>query len=315
MQNVHTHSRRGIALKLAATLAFSLMYAAIKLAGTVPIGEVVFFRAVFAMVPLLAFSAFTIGPLAIVRTQRPLNHIVRSAAGVSSMFLNFWALSMLPLADITAFSFVAPIFAVVLATILLSEQVGAFRWGAVMVGFAGTLLMVEPHGGFGHFAHIGSSAGFSLGAMLALSGSFLSAFVVVFIRQMSATERSETIVFYFMLTSAIVGGATMIWFRAPLNFANTFWLVMVGLLGGAGQICMTYCYRYAEPSLLAPFDYTAMVWAVALGYFIFAEVPEPMVMAGAGVVSIAGIFIVWRERNLHRAAMLETAASPEIGVL
>ena len=124
---------------------------------------------------------------------------------------------------------------------------------------------------------------------------------------MSATERSEAIVFYFMLTSAIVGAVTMIWFRAPLTFSNTFWLVLVGLLGGVGQICMTYCYRYAEPSLLAPFDYTAMIWAVALGYFIFAEVPEPMVMAGACVVSAAGIFIVWRERNLHRATMLREA--------
>ncbi len=279
------------------------MYAAIKLAGAVPVGEVVFFRAVFAMVPLLALSTVTIGPLAIIRTTRPFHHVARSAAGVSSMFLNFWALSMLPLADITAFSFVAPIFAVVLAALLLSEHVGPFRWGAVLVGFAGTLLMVQPHGGLGHLAH----SGFSLGAMLALSGAFLSSFVVVFIRQMSATERSEAIVFYFMLTSAIVGAATMIWFRAPLTFANTSWLVLVGLLGGVGQICMTYCYRYAEPSLLAPFDYTAMVWAVALGYFIFREIPEPMVMAGAGVVSAAGIFIVWRERNLHRAAQLQEA--------
>lgn len=302
-------------LKLAATLAFSLMYAVIKLAGDVPVGEVVFFRAVFSMVPLLALSTFTIGPLAIMRTSRPFHHIARSAAGISAMFLNFWALAMLPLADITAFSFVAPIFAVVLAALMLAEHVGPFRWGAVLAGFAGTLLMIQPHGGLGHLVHIGSSAGFSRGAMLALSGAFLSSFVVVFIRQMSATERSETIVFYFMLISAIVGGATMIWFRAPLTFANTPWLVLCGLLGGIGQICMTYCYRYAEPSLLAPFDYAAMLWAVALGYFIFREIPEPMVMAGAVVVSGAGIFIVWRERNLTRAAMLESAASPEIGVL
>ncbi|MGD0865289.1 MAG: DMT family transporter [Rhizomicrobium sp.] len=302
MQNSHIHSRRGIALKLAATLAFSLMYAVIKLAGAVPVGEVVFFRAVFAMVPLFALSAVTVGPFAIMRTARPFRHVARSIAGMSSMFLNFAALALLPLADITAFSFVAPIFAVVLAAMMLSEHVGAFRWGAVLAGFAGVLLMVEPHG-FGHFAH----SGFSLGALLALGGAFLSSFVVVFIRQMSATERSETIVFYFMLISAIVGAATMIWFRAPLTWSNTPWLVLCGLLGGIGQICMTYCYRYAEPSLLAPFDYVAMVWAVALGYFIFAEIPEPMVMAGAGVVSAAGIFIVWRERNLHRAALLGEA--------
>jgi drug/metabolite transporter (DMT)-like permease len=258
------------------------------------------------MVPLFALSVVTVGPLAIMRTARPFHHVARSAAGVCSMFLNFAALAMLPLADITAFSFVAPIFAVVLAALLLSEHVGPFRWGAVLAGFAGVLLMVEPHG-FGRFAHIGSSAGFSLGAMLALAGALLSSFVVVFIRQMSATERSETIVFYFMATCALVGAVTMIWFRAPLTLESTLLLVLCGLLGGVGQICMTYCYRYAEPSLLAPFDYIAMVWAVGLGYFIFAEVPEPMVMAGAGVVSAAGIFIVWRERHLHRATLLREA--------
>jgi len=289
----------GIALKLAATFAFSLMYAAIKLAGDVPVGEVIFFRAAFALVPLFALSGFTVGPLAIMRTGRLLYHVVRSGAGVSSMFLNFAALTMLPLVDITAFSFVAPIFAVVLAALVLSERVGPFRWGAVMVGFVGVVLMVEPHSALGHLA----VAGLSMGAMLALGGAFLSSFVVVFIRQMSATERSETIVFYFMLTCAAIGAATMIWFRVPLSLSAALLLVLCGVLGGIGQICMTYCYRYAEPSLLAPFDYIAMIWAVALGYLIFAEVPKPMVMAGAGVVSAAGIFIVWRERKLHLERM------------
>jgi drug/metabolite transporter (DMT)-like permease len=291
----HRHVKLGIGLKLGATLAFSLMYAVIKLAGDVPVGEVIFFRAVFALVPLFALSGLTVGPLAIMRTGRPLYHLMRSVAGVCSMFLNFAALTMLPLADITAFSFVAPIFAVVLAAWVLDERVGRFRWGAVLTGFAGVLLMIEPHGGVGHLA----VAGLSLGALLALGGAFLSSFVVVFIRQMSATERSETIVFYFMSTCAVVGAITMIWFRVPLSLSSTLLLILCGILGGTGQICMTYCYRYAEPSLLAPFDYVAMVWAVALGYFIFREVPEAMVMVGAAVVSAAGIFIVWRERKLH----------------
>ncbi len=293
----------GIGLKLAATLAFSLMYALIKLAGTVPVGEVIFFRAVFALVPLFALSVFTVGPLAVVQTARPVFHVGRSIAGICSMFLNFGALTMLPLADITAFSFVAPIFAVILAALFLSEHVGPYRWGAVAAGFAGVLLMVEPQTGIGHLAH----AGYTLGAVLALTGACLSSVVVVFIRQMSATERSETIVFYFMLTSAVVGALTMIWFRTPLSLAAAAWLILAGLLGGIGQICMTYSYRYAEPSLLAPFDYVAMIWAVALGYFIFAEVPQLLVMIGAGVVGIAGLFIVWRERHVHRAATLQTA--------
>jgi drug/metabolite transporter (DMT)-like permease len=295
----------GITLKLGATLSFSLMYAIIKLAGTVPVGEVVFFRCTFALVPLFVLSGFTVGPLAIVRTSRPMFHVLRSAAGTLSMFLNFAALAKLPLADITAFSFVAPIFAVVLAALYLQEQVGPYRWAAVLVGFLGVIVMVEPHGGVLTIV----ASGFSTGAGLALMGSLLSAFVVIFIRQMSATERSETIVFYFMTTCAAVSAITMVWQHAALSWAQLFWLVGSGVIGGIGQICMTYSYRYAEPSLLAPFDYVAMVWAAALGYVIFAEIPQPLVILGAGIVVAAGLFIVWRERHNLRERTFGTAQS------
>jgi len=295
----------GIALKLGATFAFSLMYAVIKLAGPIPVGEVIFFRSFFALGPLFAFSAWTVGPQAVVRTDHPFIHIARSAAGVSSMFLNFTALTMLPLADITAFGFVMPIFAVVLAAVFLHERVGRYRWSAVAVGFGGVLVMLSPHGGLASIlAH-----GFSSGAALALAGALLSAVVVIIIRQMLATERGETIVFYFMSTCAAVSGLTMLWDRAPLSPAQTAWLVLCGLLGGVGQICMTFSYRHAEPSLLAPFDYAAMIWAVALGYLIFAEVPQAMVMLGAAIVIAAGLFIVWREWRLHRVTVTRTSST------
>jgi drug/metabolite transporter (DMT)-like permease len=296
------HDARGVLLKLGATLAFSLMYVVVKLAGRVPVSEEVFFRCSFALLPLFTLSFFTIGPLAIVRTSRPVFHVVRSAAGTASMFLNFAALAKLPLADITAFSFVAPIFAVVLAALHLREQVGPYRWAAVLAGFLGVIVMLEPSGGI--FAIL--RAGPTTGAGLALAGSLLSAFVVIFIRQMSATERSETIVFYFMTTCAAVSAIAMIWSHAPLSASQVFWLICAGILGGMGQICMTYSYRYAEPSLLAPFDYVAMVWAAALGYLIFAEIPQPVVMLGAAIVVAAGLFIVWRERHTLRLPSLET---------
>ena len=284
-----------IALKLAQTLAFSLMYAAIKLAGAVPIGQVVFYRGFFALVPLLAWTFFTVGPAAAIKTQRPAYHVIRAVVGVSSMFANFTALKLLALATVTAFGFMQPIFAVVLAALFLRERVGRYRWGAVVVGFAGVLLMIEPHGGLASLVglHLSSGVGY------ALLFSFLSAVVVVWIRQMSTTERSEAIVFYFMAASAAVGAAVMIWDRVPLSFDQVFWLVMCGLTGGLGQIFMTYSYRYAEPSLLASFDYVSMVWATLLGYFVFAEVPAAMVFAGAGVVIAAGMFIAWREHHLH----------------
>ncbi|HEX2594477.1 MAG TPA: DMT family transporter [Rhizomicrobium sp.] len=290
----------GIALKVSATLAFSIMSACIKLAGPVPVGEVIFFRCIFALVPLFALSVYTVGPRAVVQTSKPWLHVIRSTIGISSMFMGFSAIKMLPLADATAYSFVMPIFVVVLASLMLRETVGPVRGAAVVIGFAGVVLMTQAHGGLTAIIE----AGFSAGSGLALTGAFLSAFVVIFIRQMSNSERSETIVFYFMTVSAVVSGITMIWEHVMPTPLVAFWLVMSGLLGGVGQICMTYSYRFAEPSMLAPFDYVAMVWAMALGFLIFGDVPAAVMLAGAGVVIAAGLFIVWREREMHREDLL-----------
>ncbi|MBV9991568.1 MAG: DMT family transporter [Alphaproteobacteria bacterium] len=289
------HTSLGIALKLGATLNFSLMYVLIRLAPGVPTGEVVFFRGFFALAPLLVFSFFTGGPRVLVATGHPWLHLRRSVTGTLSMFLNFAAVTRLPLADVTAFSFVMPIFAIVLAALMLHEQVGPHRATAVVVGFGGVLLMIAPHSGLMG----GLTTGSTLGAGFALSGALLSAFVVVFIRQMSTTENSEAIIFYFMAVCAAAGAVSMLWDFQPLSTWQVALLVTCGVMGGLGQLCMTYSYRYAEPSLLAPFDYAAMVWAVALGWFVFAEVPERIVLAGAGIVIVSGLYIVWRERRLR----------------
>ena len=286
---------RGITLKLGQTLAFSLMYAAIKLAGPVPVGEVVLFRGFFALLPLILWSWMTVGPKVIVRTTRPGYHIARATVGVASMFCNFTAVKLLALATVTAFSFMQPVFAVILAALFLRERVGRWRWGAVVAGFIGVLMMIEPHGGLISVVELRMSAGVGY----ALAFSFLSAVVIVLIRQMSATEKSEAIVFYFMISCTLAGAVVTMFDHVALNFWEAFWLVLCGLLGGVGQMCMTFAYRYAEPSALAPFDYVSMIWATLLGYFIFAEMPAFMVFAGAGVVIASGLLIIWRERRLH----------------
>jgi drug/metabolite transporter (DMT)-like permease len=271
------------------------MYVTIRLAQPAPIGEVVFFRGLFALLPLLAVSFATHGPRSLIRTEHPWLHLRRSVAGTASMFLNFAAVTRLPLADVTAFSFVMPIFATVLAAFLLHEKVGPHRAFAVVVGFAGVLLMAAPHG----FSGMSTATGSSVGAVCALSGAMLSAFVVIFIRQMSGTERSEAIVFYFMVVCASAGAVTMFWEHITLEPMALVWLVLCGIFGGIGQVCMTYSYRYAEPSLLAPFDYTALIWAAGLGYVVFAEIPQRIVLGGAGLVIVSGLYIVWREHLRH----------------
>ncbi len=290
-----------IALKLAQTLFFALMYASIKLAGDVPIGEVVFFRGFFALVPLFVWTFFTVGPIEAIKTQRPAYHVVRGVVGVAAMFTNFTALSLLPLATVTAFGFIQPIFAVMLAALFLREHVGPYRWAAVLAGFAGVMMMIVPHGGLASLL----SLNLPKGVGYALTFSFLSAVVVVWIRQMSTTERCEAIVFYFMSACAVAGAIIMIWDHTPLTLSAGFWLVMCGLFGGTGQLLMTYSYRFGEPSLLAPFDYASMIWAMILGWFVFAEMPAPMVLAGAGVVIAAGMLIAWREHRLRVEIPLE----------
>ncbi len=294
-------STRAIALKLGQTLTFSLMYAAIKLAGDVPIGQVVFFRGFFALIPLFIWTFFTVGPRAAIATRRPAYHVVRAVLGTTSMFTSFLAVQLLPLVTVTAFNFVQPIFAVILAAVFLSERVGKYRWGAVIVGFLGVLVMIEPHGGLAALVTLKLSRG----VIYALLSSFLTAVVVVWIRQMSATERSEAIVFYFMTACAAAGAVFMLWNHVAMTPAMTFWLVLCGLLGGIGQLAMTYSYRYGEPSLLAPFDYTAMLWAMLLGWFVLGEMPEILVLAGAGVVIGSGLFIAWREYHLKVAIPME----------
>lgn len=283
---------RGILLKLAATLAFALMNAVVKSLGHLPLGEIVFFRAFFALVPVFIVAGLA-GRLSLAfRTQRPHLHVVRSLVGTAAMFCYFVSITSLPLADSTAFGFVAPIFAVVLAALMLKEKVGPWRWGAVVAGFLGVLLMIEPHGGIASLF----AGGLSTGAAFGIAGAFLAAFVVVFIRQMSATERSEAIVFYFMVTCSALSAVTLLFEAVVPSAWDLALLVASGLLGGIGQLCMTFSYRHAEPSLLAPFDYVMIVWASALGAVVFGEWPEPVVLAGCGVVIAAGLFIAWRER-------------------
>lgn len=286
-----------ITLKLGQTLFFSVMYATIKLAGNVPVGQVMFFRCLFALIPVALFTYYTSGLPAMVRTKKPFYHVLRSLVGSSSMFFNFAAVQLLPLATVTAFGFLSPVFVVILAIPMLGERVGPWRWGAVIVGFLGVLLMLEPHGGLNGILHLKLSAGVAY----ALTFPLLMALVAILIRQMSATEKSEAIVFYFMLWGAVAGAISMFWIYVPMNATMVIWLIVSGLIGGFGQIFLTYCYRYGEPSLLAPFDYISMVWAVALGLLIFNEIPEKLMLVGSAIVIGAGMIIVWRER-VHRRA-------------
>jgi drug/metabolite transporter (DMT)-like permease len=213
------------------------------------------------------------------------------------MFCNFLAVMFLPLADATAIAFAAPMFTVILAALVLHERVHIFRWSAVLTGFAGVLVIVAAEGP-------GEGGRTIAGAALALCGAGLSATAMIVLRRMSAHEHSEAIAFYFMLTSALAGFATIFWgWRMPVG-TEIFALVSMGVFGGVGQLFLSFGYRYGEASVLAPFDYSMMIWAASLGYFLFGDVPTVEVLIGASLVVGAGLLILWRERVLGRQRAL-----------
>jgi len=284
----------GITLVLAATFAFTLMGALVRYLGqTVPLGEIVFMRSFFALIPLLAFLAWRRELTTALRANSPLSHISRSVTGTVGMFLNFSALALLPLADATAIGFAAPIFSVVLAALVLGEVVRIRRWTAVGVGFIGVLVMLSPY--------VGSAtrgAGATLGAFLALAGAFVVAGAMTQVRHLARTETTGSLVFYFSLVCCVCGLATLPWGWIMPTAREFMLMVAMGLLGGIGQILITESYRHAPASVVAPFAYSAMIYSIVIGYVWFNEVPEAIVLAGAAIVIAAGLFVIWRERKL-----------------
>ena len=303
---ISTQPLFGIGLKIAATMAFTLMAAIARYLGDhIPVGQLVFFRSAFAFLPIgavMLFSGHSIGMLA---TKRPLLHLRRSFTGVLAMFTYFGALTFLPLADVTAISFASPLMVVALAALLIGETVRLYRWSAVAIGFVGVLIMVSPHlgDGFGH-----GTAGIGLG--LAVANALLVAFTMIFIRMMAGIEPALTIAFYFQLTCTLVSLATLPFAWVTPTVDELFLLILLGILGGFGQLLMTNSYRFAQASTLANFDYAAMIWAILFGWLFFAELPAAAVYVGAVIVIASGVFIAWRERQLGLRRAREAAAKP-----
>lgn len=291
----------GILCKVTSTLLFAVMFACVRQLGPhFPIGQLVFWRSAVGLATICV-AALAVGGPRLLATRRIDAHALRSLSGVMAMFCNFAAYTFLPLADVTALGFAAPLFVVILAALMLGERIHIYRWSAVVAGFAGVLIIVGPH------AQVDTGPAL-LGSAAALAGAGLSALAMIYLRRMSAHEHSITIAFYFMLTTATISGATALAGWNTPTSEETALLVLTGLAGGLGQIALSFSYRYAEASVLAPFDYTALIWAAALGYFVFGELPALPLWIGAAIVVAAGLLILWRERRLGRTRALREAA-------
>ena len=290
------HIPKGIALRLIAIFALAGMMALVKLAeaGGATLAELLFFRQACALPVVMLWLANGPG-LASVRTQRLGSHARRTAIGLCGMVGNFGAVILLPLAEATTLGFTVPIFATVLAAIVLREQVGRHRWAAVAAGFAGILIVAQP--GSGHFG--------LTGALVGLAGAIFTALVSIELRQLSRTEDTGTIVFWFSLLSLAPLGVAYLFVIQPHPFWVWATMLAAGLTGGIGQLALTGALRFAPVSAVLPMDYSSLIWATLFGWLIFGVLPTPFTWIGAPVIIASGLYIVWRERVRHQEKAVE----------
>jgi len=297
-----TNVIRAILLKVASALIFAVMAVLVRYLGAgYPVGQVVFFRSAFAIVPVVVIYAWRRELEAAIRIGRPFGHAGRGLTAIGGMFCNFSALARLPIVDATAISFAAPLITVAMAALLLKERVRIYRWSAVVVGFMGVLVMLVPHldmGVLGSGGSTAAAAGETLGAVFGLAGAFFSSLSIIQTRHLTKSETTSSIVFYFSLICTLAGLVTL-----PFGWNTPSWdelaaLIGIGICGGLAHIVLTESYRWAPASLVAPFDYTSMLWALVLGYLAFGEFPTALGFLGAAIIAAAGLFVIWRERQL-----------------
>jgi len=289
---------RGVLTMLAATLLFSAMHGSIRHVANLGVHpfEIAFFRNLFSLLFVLPWLIrFGLEPL---RTSRFKMHALRTVFNVVAMLCFFYAIAITPLAQVTALNFTAPIFATVLAIIVLGETVRLRRWSAIVIGFAGTFVILRP--GF---------EAVTLGQALALASSLSWAFALVIIKMMSRTESSITIIAYMALLMIPLSFVPAVFVWSWPSIEQLLWMLAIGLLGGGAQYLMTESLRLADTSVVMPIDFFKLIWVAALAYVAFGEVPDVWTWIGGAVIFASTFYIAYRERQvaLARAAASQPA--------
>jgi len=280
----------GIGLRVLSGVLFTGMLVCIKaVSEEVPVGQSVFFRSLFALLPIVVFLMLRREFPQGLATRRPLGHALRSGLGAAAMFASFAAVALLPVAETTLLAQLTPVFMALGGVLLLGERFSLYRAGAIALALAGVAVLVLP--GLGASREQGQLAGYALGALSAL----LTAGALLTVRRISRTETAGSIAFYFILVSALAGLATLPLGWAPLKGDVVWLLVLSGLFGGSAHIAMTLALRYAEASRLAPFEYIALVWPVLADWLLFGLpvssgflLALPLLLSGVGLATLEG---------------------------
>ncbi len=283
---------------IGSTAIFALMNVFGKLAAEeANIAQIVFFRNLLAFLPLMIFIGLQ-GGLKLLRTDNHIGHFWRGSIGIISMACFFLSFAMLPMANATAIHFVSPLILTILSIPMLGEKVGWPRWTAVVIGLGGVLFMVLPEAGDG---------GNFWGIIAAFGAAFFAAFAMIFVRKLGRTEHALAIVFYFTLYGTVLGGLASVFMWEPLSQKTLMLLALVGLMGGVGQTLLTYAYSLAPAAYVAPFTYTAMLFAVGADVLVWGVWPGWHIYAGSFIIIGSGLFILFREAQKKRQLALRAS--------
>jgi drug/metabolite transporter (DMT)-like permease len=287
-----------LVVRLGAIAGLATMSALIKLAAErdIHIVEIMFWRQFVTLPVLLGWVMATTG-IGALATSRPGTHFLRGLYGTVGMTLNFGAVILLPLAEATTFNFTAPIWATILAMLLLKEKVGVWRWSAILAGFIGILLIAQPGGG-----HIPLA-----GALVALGGAFMIGLISIQIADLNRTDKPIVIVFYFGLFSTLALAPLLPFVRGSHSQSDWLLLLGIGLSGTVGQLLLTAALRFGKVSSVLAMDYSSLFWAALYGWLLFDMLPPASTWLGAPIIIGAGLVIAWREHRLSRPTLRDVA--------
>ena len=268
------------------------MFMAAKLAAQsgVRLPEIMFWRQAACVPMLLGWLAAT-GGLGRLRTRRLGAHIARAGIGTTGMALNFAGAILLALPEFTTLNFTAPLFAVIIAALVLGERVGVWRWGAVACGFAGVVVIAGP--GRLDLPVLGAAAG--------LGSALFNAITSFQIRDLTRSEQPVCVVFYFALFGSLLTAGLLPFYSGAHSVAQWALLIGMGMIGGIGQLFMTAALRLGTVASVIVMDYSAIIWAVLYGRLIWGQMPSATLWAGAPLIVTAGLVIAAREHRLARA--------------
>lgn len=281
---LHRKPLLGLAYMAAAILLFSAMDAAAKWLTTgYSVVEIALLSRLLS--PFLSLGvALHQGGILTLRTQHPVWHLARATANGVTLMTFFAALFYLPLADTVAITFVSPLVMCALAVPILKEHVGPRRWIAIVIGFAGVLVITQPSG-----------VGFGLGAALALAAALGSAFEIILTRRMSATESSHSILFWSSSLMIVAFGSVVPFVWTTPAAGDWPAIAILALSGSCAQFGLVQAFRYGEVSLLAPLEYSALIWAALFGYLLWGDLPTLPVLGGVAIIIASSAYVAHRE--------------------